>query len=205
MRSLIGEGLCAGVYTQTTDVEIEVNGLMTYDREMIKMDVEKIAAANRRLYLPPPIVKVIVPTSQKQGQNWRYTTSQPPEGWEKEDFDDSNWRQGQGGFGTEGTPGAIVRTQWNSSDIWLRRTFELKNAAFNRLQLIVSNDEDAEVYINGQFITRQEGYTSNYFRVAVGEKLQKALKVGSNCLAIHCHQTSGGQYIDAGLVEVIEQ
>ena len=54
LHSLIGGGLCAGVYTQTTDVEIEVNGLMTYDRAMIKMDVEKTAAANKRLYLATP-------------------------------------------------------------------------------------------------------------------------------------------------------
>jgi len=40
-------GLSAAVYTQTTDVEIEVNGLMTYDREMVKMDSEKIAEANQ--------------------------------------------------------------------------------------------------------------------------------------------------------------
>ncbi|UCG59023.1 MAG: hypothetical protein JSU70_05840, partial [Phycisphaerales bacterium] len=37
LRSLIGDGLCAAVYTQTTDVEIEVNGFMTYDRAMVKM------------------------------------------------------------------------------------------------------------------------------------------------------------------------
>ena len=37
-RNLIGEGLAAAVYTQTTDVEIEVNGLMSYDRALIKMD-----------------------------------------------------------------------------------------------------------------------------------------------------------------------
>ena len=41
------KGLSAAVYTQTTDVEIEVNGLMTYDREMVKMDLKKVAAANR--------------------------------------------------------------------------------------------------------------------------------------------------------------
>ncbi len=41
------KGLSAAVYTQTTDVEIEVNGLMTYDRGMVKMDLKKIAAANR--------------------------------------------------------------------------------------------------------------------------------------------------------------
>ena len=42
------KGLSAAVYTQTTDVEIEVNGLMTYDREVVKMDLKKIAEANRR-------------------------------------------------------------------------------------------------------------------------------------------------------------
>jgi hypothetical protein len=41
------KGLSAAVYTQTTDVEVEVNGLMTYDREVVKMDLKKVAAANR--------------------------------------------------------------------------------------------------------------------------------------------------------------
>ena len=49
VRPLIENGLCAAVYTQTTDVEIEVNGLLTYDRAMIKMDAEKVAVLNRAL------------------------------------------------------------------------------------------------------------------------------------------------------------
>ncbi len=49
-----GPGLSAAVYTQTTDVEIEVNGLMTYDRALIKMDAAKITEANRRLFTAPP-------------------------------------------------------------------------------------------------------------------------------------------------------
>ena len=205
LRSLISGGLCAGVYTQTTDVEIEVNGLMTYDRAMIKMDAEKAAAANRRLYLPPPVIKTIVPTSQGQRQSWRYTTSKPSDDWRQEGFDDSAWQKGKGGFGTEGTPGAVVGTEWKSSDIWLRRTFELKKAEFNRLQLLIHHDEDAEVYINGQLIAKPEGYTSSYVQVRLDEKAVKVLKVGSNCLAVHCRQTTGGQYIDVGLVEVVEQ
>jgi hypothetical protein len=44
---LIDRGLAAAVYTQTSDVEIEVNGLMTYDRALIKMDAERVARANR--------------------------------------------------------------------------------------------------------------------------------------------------------------
>ncbi|MCX5638403.1 MAG: beta galactosidase jelly roll domain-containing protein [Planctomycetota bacterium] len=205
LRSLIGGGLCAAVYTQTSDVEVEVNGMMTYDRAMIKMDEGKITAANRRLYLPPPIVKMIVPTSQQEGQNWRYTTSKPADGWEREDFDDSSWQKGAGGFGTKGTPGAVVRTEWNTPDIWIRRTFELKDKKFDKLYLSIHHDEDAEIYINGELAAKMSGFTSNYVRAAISEKARAALKVGSNCLAVHCHQTAGGQYIDVGIVEVKEQ
>jgi len=47
LKDLIQHGLSAAVYTQTTDVEMEVNGLMTYDREIIKVPAEKISAANK--------------------------------------------------------------------------------------------------------------------------------------------------------------
>jgi hypothetical protein len=41
LGKLIRAGISGAVYTQTTDVEIEVNGLLTYDRKKIKMDLEK--------------------------------------------------------------------------------------------------------------------------------------------------------------------
>jgi beta-galactosidase/beta-glucuronidase len=47
---MIDAGLAAAIYTQTTDVEIEVNGLMTYDRAVVKFDKDKMAQTNRRLY-----------------------------------------------------------------------------------------------------------------------------------------------------------
>ncbi len=49
---LISQGLSAAVYTQTTDVEIETNGLMTYDRKVIKMPEDKLKAAHEKLYNP---------------------------------------------------------------------------------------------------------------------------------------------------------
>jgi hypothetical protein len=48
--ALIKDGLSAAIYTQTTDVEGEVNGLMTYDRAIIKMDVDEVHKANSALY-----------------------------------------------------------------------------------------------------------------------------------------------------------
>ena len=43
------DGVSAGVYTQTTDVEIEVNGLMTYDRKVVKVDEARLRETNRRV------------------------------------------------------------------------------------------------------------------------------------------------------------
>jgi len=52
LRPLIESRLSAAVYTQTTDVEVEVNGLMTYDRRVLKFDADTLAAAHRKLYAP---------------------------------------------------------------------------------------------------------------------------------------------------------
>jgi hypothetical protein len=53
LQPMTGEpGVAAAIYTQTTDVEIEINGLMTYDREVVKPDAKRIAEANKRLYAP---------------------------------------------------------------------------------------------------------------------------------------------------------
>jgi hypothetical protein len=49
---LIGKGLSAAVYTQTTDVEVETNGLMTYDRKVFKMPPASLQAENNKLYNP---------------------------------------------------------------------------------------------------------------------------------------------------------
>ena len=43
------KGLGGAIYTQTTDVEIEINGLLTYDRKVLKFNAEKLKAAHKRL------------------------------------------------------------------------------------------------------------------------------------------------------------
>jgi beta-galactosidase/beta-glucuronidase len=50
--TLIEKGLSAAVYTQTTDVEIETNGLMTYDRKVIKMPEARLNEIHQKLYDP---------------------------------------------------------------------------------------------------------------------------------------------------------
>jgi hypothetical protein len=207
MHVLIGDpGLSAAVYTQTTDVEIEVNGLMTYDREIIKMDPKRIATAALQLYQPPPQWITIVPDSRKEAQAWKFTVKKPEDGWIKPDYDDAKWNKGFGGFGTKETPSASVHTQWNTSDIWIRRTFELpEGTRLASPHLLMHHDEDAQVYINGMLATKQTGYVAEYEEFPIAPDAAATLKPGKNTIAIHCHQTIGGQYIDAGILDMKEE
>ncbi|USN99297.1 MAG: beta-galactosidase [Phycisphaeraceae bacterium] len=200
---LIGSGLAAAVYTQTTDVEGEVNGLMTYDREVIKPDPERVRAAALKLYTPPPVVEAIVPTSENANVLWRYATTDPGPGWEKPGFDDSAWEIGRGGFGTKGTPGASIGTTWNGNEIWVRRTFALGEVPAH-VELLIHHDEDAEVYLNGVEAAALKGYVTSYFTTPIAKEAAGALHEGANLMAIHCRNTGGGQSIDAGLVSVEE-
>jgi hypothetical protein len=203
VRPLMAQGLAAAVYTQTSDVEIEVNGLMTYDRRVIKMDLDRSAQAASKLYGPVPTVKMLVETSQKVKKQWRYTIQKPAAGWDMPDFEDADWKSGPAGFGTTGTPGAVVGTEWNTADIWMRRTFDLQNVpADSTLALMIHHDEDVQIYLNGTLIHESSGYTTSYTLVPLPPKAVRLLKNGINTLAVHCHQTQGGQFIDVGVAVV---
>ncbi len=208
MRPMIDRGLSAAVYTQTTDVEIEVNGLLTYDRALVKMDEGRITKAARKLYERPPEMRVLLETSEFSPHEWRYTTNEPEGRWFEPDFDVGAWKSGQAGFGAGDLPRAVdvIRTPWKTPEIWIRRTFEIDAAPDDgRLMLIVQHDEDAEIYLNGELVRTLKGHTRHYKPVLLDETANKHLRKGRNTLAVHCRQTTGGQYIDVGLTQIVER
>jgi putative heme-binding domain-containing protein len=147
----------------------------------------------------PP--REVVPTARRESVTWRRTETRPSAEWTREGFDDGSWHEAPGGFGTRGTPGAIVRTEWRSREIWLRRGFVLPEGNASGLALSVHHDEDAEIYLNGVLAARLPGYVSDYEEVPISDEARAALRPGKNVLAVHCRQTAGGQYIDAGIVQ----
>jgi len=166
---------------------------------------DKVKAAGWAPLPPPPKITVLVPAADKQPATWNYTTTEPAAGWTGPAFDDSSWKQGQSGFGTAGTPGAIIGTTWQTDDIWLRRVVDFPAGKFNHVSAWLHHDEDAEVYINGVSALKTGGFISAYEAVPLTPAGEAALKPGKNLIAVHCHQTIGGQYIDVGFVEVEEQ
>lgn len=163
---------------------------------------DKTKLANWAPLPVPPTVTAVVPAADKEAATWRYTTTAPVGDWFKPEFDASSWKEGKSGFGTRSTPGAIIGSTWNTSDIWMRREVEVPADKIQNLQLWVHHDEDLKVYINGALAVELGGYSTEYEVAPITPAAKAALKPGKNVIAVSCHQTSGGQYVDVGLVSV---
>jgi hypothetical protein len=133
------------------------------------------------------------------GSEWRYTTSAVPEGWNAGGFDDRGWRSGKSGFGTH-VPNAQAATVWNTADIYLRREFEIKKVPA-AITLEVYHDEDVTIWVNGQEVARERGFVTSYRNWTLSGDAMKAFRAGKNVVAVHCHQTAGGQLIDVRIRE----
>ena len=96
----------------------------------------------------------------------------------------------------------MIRTTWDTPDIWLRRTIELPET-LKQPAVRVHHDENVQVYLNGVRVAARTGYVTGYVLVPLHEDWKKAVKPGKNILAVHCRQTGGGQYIDVGIVDLI--
>ncbi|MCF7730792.1 MAG: hypothetical protein K9N23_03855 [Akkermansiaceae bacterium] len=203
-------GFC---YTQLTDIEQERNGLYFYDRKP-KFDTKKLhdITARQAAYergepvAPQPSVavafaqwKVLVGAVQDGTLStpYHYVMEEPAADWMNEAFDDKSWKSGLAGFGTGG---GVVRTEWKTADIYLRKTFDYDGADLKNGAVVICHDEDTEIYVNGQKILGVSGFIGQYKMFMLTEELKKALKKGANTLAVHTHQTWGGQYIDLALL-----
>jgi len=131
---------------------------------------------------------------------WRFSTNKPKKNWFSAEFDDAKWARGLGGFGTKNTPGARVSTIWRTPDIWIRRQIELASVPKNPAVMIY-HDEDAEVFINGKKVLDVAGFTTEFKVIPLDEAGRTALQVGNNLVAVHCHQTAGGQGIDVHIID----
>ncbi len=161
---------------------------------------EKTHAADWAPMPVPPSTKALIPTSEDSGILWRYTTTPPTGNWSAVNYDDSNWQEGAAGFGTDGTPGAVIRTRWNTNNIWMRRAFQIEGDIPEKVALRIHHDEDVQVFLNGVRVLFQGGFTTGYETVTIDAT---ALKTGENSFAIHCLQNTGGQYIDIGIDEIV--
>lgn len=144
----------------------------------------------------------ILPTSSATNWEGLYTFEQPRKGdWKSANYNDNSWKKGFAAFGTEGEPN--LSTPWQTKDIWVRRVFDLneEGIADKNIYLNYSHDDIFELYINGiQVVSTGYDWKYNVMLELTGEA-KSALKKGKNVIAAHCHNVTGGAYVDFGLYE----
>ena len=117
-------------------------------------------------------------------------------------------RRASGGFGSRGTPGGNIKTEWRTDNIWLRRSFNVPaNAQSGKgeLALYVHHDEDVEIYLDGEEFAKAGGFVAQYSPIRLSAEQQAKLTPGKHTFAVHCRQETGGQYIDVGVVRIEPQ
>lgn len=207
---LQADGLCAAVYTQITDVEDEENGLITYDRKVVKVNEQQLAEISKAIQANITHTSIPVASVSKQGnevKKWRYITTDneiTSDSWKETSFSDKAWKEGFAGFGNGSLQGASINTVWNTPYIYMRRWFDFQNltsANIDDLRLEVFHDEDCEIYINGVLAADLKGFTNHYTFVEIRQQAKNAIKIGQpNLIAVKCKNTEGNQFVDLGFV-----
>ncbi len=155
------------------------------------------------LGLPEMPEKNILPAGESIPYDCKFTAEDPGNDWMKESYQAKNWKEGRTPFGSGWDNDAV--TEWKSKAIWMRKEFvlsetDLKNIEAGKLFLQLRHDDDVEVYINEELAYRCTGcYLGSIKEYPVSEVIISKLKKGRNLIALHCINTAGYAWLDAGL------
>ncbi|HCL05627.1 MAG TPA: glutaminase, partial [Chitinophagaceae bacterium] len=120
--------------THWTGTDHSLLGYVSVDGKLYKF----LGAAPRKL-------QPILANSDLVGFDCRFTETKPATNWYEPAFNDNNWLTGKGMFGSKNMD---ATTEWNSKEIWLRRTFTVTENNFNQLLLTLKYDDNIKVYLN---------------------------------------------------------
>ena len=151
------------------------------------------------------ILSAIAPMSDEEAWEGKVIRdTQNGEGWTAPSFDDSAWRTEKAAWGSEGDN---IRSRWGrqGSDIYIRRDVTLSDADLQEdLYLQYSHDDVFELYINGTKVADTGETWVNGVVLHLDGDLKGLLQSGSNTIAAHCHNTTGGAYADFGLFKNVK-
>ena len=184
MAPMVNKGLSAAIYTQTTDVEGEVNGLITYDREKVKMDVNDIREINELMYQKP--VKTVDILADSEAKPKKMFVS-----YEKPSVLDSRFKKG-----AKAVNGP--QTVKKGEDVWLMKEFTLKDLPDN-LQLRLYGVGDIKIYLNGKPVIEKFLRTKRHYDEVNLSDYTSSLKKGENTIIMEVNEVKNNADFDFGL------
>lgn len=173
-----------------TDDEKPLEGLLRVDGKVYRF----MGAKEKTL------LESIVPMATEEPWAGLYTRTTPSDGWEKPDFDAKGWKEGKAAWGSDGLPAVNTRWSATNSDLFVRRTVDIKAADLQEdLYLVYSHDDVFEIFINGTKVATTGETWREGVKLHLDGELKGLLKPGKNVIAAHCHNTTGGAYTDFGV------
>jgi len=143
------------------------------------------------------VYETILPAADEQPYNCKYTETQPAGEWTKNNFNDAEWKTTEAPFSSNRRN---AKTLWTGKNIWVRRAFLLNELNINKLFLKLHHDDNVEVYINGELAYTCNCWNNKAQIFPLADAVKNKLVKGENVLAIHCANTAGGAFLDAGLL-----
>ncbi|MCR8560246.1 DUF4965 domain-containing protein [Mucilaginibacter sp. BJC16-A38] len=149
----------------------------------------------------PVAYKILVPAADEAAYTCKYITLIPGDGWTGLKYDDSAWKNGKAPFSDDKDRAG---TLWTSKAVWMRRVFTYSKKEVNKLYLKLHHDDDAEIYLNGEKIYTASGANGDLQYFPMSDDVVAKLKDGENVLAMHCTNTGGAAWLDAGFSDEIK-
>ena len=201
LKGLISTGLSAAIYTQTTDVEGEVNGLITYDRERVKIDPAKMRDMVLPLYREYWDAYVYLPHAEHQPIDWKVSRSQPEGEWAIAGYDDFSWETQKAPFSTYDNFFLDHASNWDGEPLFLRKVFHVNVLPQQLYMKHYLPKAKVKIYLNGELLMEQEdggGRKRHYTDVDISDQ-SHLIKEGKNVLAVELYRSDQDASFDMGL------
>ena len=188
--------LTDGTTRHWTDSEMPLLGLLRVDGQNYRF------MGQQQEY----ILEAIAPMADESNWEGRVVREVQKDGWQAETFDDSQWHTEKAAWGSPNLDYIGSRWSRENSDIYIRRQVDLTAENLQQdLYIRYSHDDVFELYVNGTQVANTGETWVDGVVLHLTDSLKALLHEGSNMIAAHCHNTTGGAYADFGLFRNVQQ
>lgn len=185
----------------STDKLTDRNMTFTYGKELPFVGFLRVDGALYRFMGDKALPMQAIAPMALDRERWeaKYTSLIPDGEWEQPGYNDKYWQTGEGAFGTPNL--WEVKTQWLSSDIWVRREIDIDPYLLEhkKVYLRYSHDDVFQLYINGKQLVNTDYSWGADFRVEVPDSILDTMRGGKALIAAHCENRTGDALVDFGL------